>query len=154
MGVPTMATHSIKRDTCVVRDTGSHKGRKWRVEPGGTAARYLYYGRIILSNGDAPIRFETKDRETGLICLKGSAQVKAEGQGYNLSRFDTLYVPRDASIEVTPGSDGCDLADRFAMSKGATAPCGHFVTGPRSRASAIRPTRGPVRVVAPPSASR
>ena len=106
-----MAAHTIQRDTCVVRDTASHKGRKWRVEPGGTAARYLYYGRIILSNGDAPIRFETKDRETGLICLKGSAQVKAEGQSYNLSRFDTLYVPRDGSIEVTPGSDGCDLAE-------------------------------------------
>ena len=106
-----MATQTIQRETCIIRDTASHKGRKWRVTPGETAARHLYYGRIVLDNADVPVRFETGDRETGLICLKGSARVKVEGQTFTLSRFDTLYVPRDASVEVTPGSDGCDLAE-------------------------------------------
>jgi 5-deoxy-glucuronate isomerase len=81
------------------------------VSPGDTAARHLYYGRIILDGGDATVRFETKDLETGLICLKGSAQVRTEGQTYNLTRFDTLYVSRDASVEVTPGPEGCDIAE-------------------------------------------
>lgn len=106
-----MSAQTISRETCVVRDTASHKGRKWRVAPGNTAARQLYYGRIILSAGDAPVQFDTKDLETGLICLKGSAQVKTEGKTYNLTRFDAIYVPRDGSVEVTPGPDGCDIAE-------------------------------------------
>jgi 5-deoxy-glucuronate isomerase len=106
-----MSVQTIKRETCIVRDTASHKGRKWRVEPGGTAARHLYYGRIILGSGDSPVRFETSNLETGLICLKGSASVNAEGNRFQLSRFDTLYVPRDSSVEVTAGPEGCDLAE-------------------------------------------
>jgi 5-deoxy-glucuronate isomerase len=81
------------------------------VEPGGTAARQLYYGRIILATGDSPVRFDTRDLETALICLKGSAQVNTEGKSFNLTRFDTLYVPRDASVDVTAGAEGCDLAE-------------------------------------------
>jgi 5-deoxy-glucuronate isomerase len=81
------------------------------VTPGETAARHLYYGRIILSKGDSPIRFDTRDLETGLICLNGSAQIKAEDKKYNLTKFDTLYVPRDTSVDVTAGPDGCDLAE-------------------------------------------
>jgi 5-deoxy-glucuronate isomerase len=106
-----MDIQAIKRETCVIRDTASHQGRRWRVEPGSTAARHLHYGRIILQKGDAPVRFETKDLETGLVCLKGSAQVKVEGQTYSLGRFDTLYIPRDASVDVTPGGEGCDIAE-------------------------------------------
>src|SRR5258706_14925774 len=106
-----MSLQTLKRETCVIRDPASHKGRKWRVEPGDPAARHLYYGRIILTTSDSPVRFDTNDLETGLICLRGSAQVKTEGQTHSLTRFDTLYVPREASIEVTAGPDGCDLAE-------------------------------------------
>ena len=106
-----MNTQAITTQTCIVRDTASGKGRQMKVEPGRTAARYLHYGRIILNKGDAPVRFGTNDRETGLICLKGSASVKTEGSSYSLSRYDSVYVPRDASIEVTAGPDGCDLAE-------------------------------------------
>jgi 5-deoxy-glucuronate isomerase len=84
------------------------------VAPGATAARHLHYGRIILESGDAPVRFDTNGLETGLVCLKGSAQVKAEGQSYSMKHFDTLYVPRDASVDVTPGSEGCDIAEMAA----------------------------------------
>src|SRR5215213_2790149 len=111
MGDPTMTAQTIRKETCIIRNTASHTGRKWRVSPGETASRHLHYGRIILFTGDAPLRFDTKDFETGLICLKGSAQVKTEGQSYELSRYDTVYVPRDASVEVTAGPDGCDIAE-------------------------------------------
>jgi 5-deoxy-glucuronate isomerase len=106
-----MSTQTIQRDTCIVRDTASHKGRKWRVAPGATAARHLHYGRIILTGSDTPVRFDTGDLETGLVCLKGSAVVNTGGQSYTLSRFDTVYVPRDSSVEVTAGADGCDIAE-------------------------------------------
>jgi len=106
-----MNIEAITAASCIVRNTASGNGRTMQVEPGRSAARHLHYGRIILKSGDAPVRFETNDRETGLIALKGSARVTTEGQSYTLSRYDAVYVPRDASIEVAPGAEGCDLAE-------------------------------------------
>jgi hypothetical protein len=60
------------------------------------------------------VKFETKDKETGLICLKGSATVRAGDQSITLGRFDSLYVPRETAIEVTAGSGGCDFAELAA----------------------------------------
>ena len=103
-----MNIQAITTESCIVRNTASGKGRTTAVEPGRTAARYLRYGRIILSESDAPLTFDTKDRETSLICLKGLALVKTEGTSYDLRKYDAIYVPRDASIEVAPGAGGCD----------------------------------------------
>ena len=101
----------IGKDTCIVRNTAGRKGRHEAVTPGKTAMKHLHYGRIILDAGDAPVKFDTKKMETGLICLKGSADVRAGHQSFTLNRLDSLYVPRDASIEVQAGADGCDLAE-------------------------------------------
>lgn len=106
-----MTIQPIAPDTCIVRNTAAAKGRTCAVSPGATAARYLYYGRIILDAGDEAIRFATGDRETGLVCLRGGATVALDGATYTLDRYDALYVPRDAEISVTPGKDGCDLAE-------------------------------------------
>jgi 5-deoxy-glucuronate isomerase len=106
-----MGDNGISLESCVVRDTASHKGRAWAVAPGETAARHLHYGRIILEAGDAPISFGTGQMETGLICLKGAATIQTEGKAYQVGRYDTLYVPRDAQVKVTPSADGCDLAE-------------------------------------------
>jgi 5-deoxy-glucuronate isomerase len=95
----------IDAQTCVVRDTAKHRGRRISVKPGITAARHLHYGRIVLD--DEAITFSTEDRETAFICLKGSATVAGE----TLSQYDALYVPRDTEITVTPGPNGCDLAE-------------------------------------------
>jgi len=104
-------TEPIAKDTCIVRNTAARKGRHQAVVPGKTATKYLHYGRIILDTGDAPLTFDTNQMETGLICLKGSAEVRTGDQSFTLNRLDSLYVPRDRSIEVKAGSDGCDLAE-------------------------------------------
>jgi 5-deoxy-glucuronate isomerase len=101
---------ALTTDRCVVRGTAARPGRTVSVRPGDTAARYLHYGRIILAKGDAPIRFATQERETGLICLKGAADVVADGQRFALVPYDALYVPRDAQIEIA-SAGGCDLAE-------------------------------------------
>jgi 5-deoxy-glucuronate isomerase len=106
-----MTLQQIAKDTCIVRNTAGKKGRTTAVAPGTAASRYLHYGRIILDAGDAPLGFDTAQMETGLIGLKGSAVVKAGGQTFTIGRYDSLYVPRDASIDITPGPDGCDLAE-------------------------------------------
>jgi 5-deoxy-glucuronate isomerase len=94
-----------------VRNTAAAKGRTESVSPEKAASRYLHYGRIILDAGAAGVHFSTGDRETVLICLRGGADVDADGATYALGRYDTLYVPRDATIAVRAGANGCDLAE-------------------------------------------
>ena len=104
-------TDSLAPQTCIIRNTAVGKGRTVALAPGETPIRHLRYGRIILDAGDDPVRFATEDRETGLVCLGGSATVTAEGASHTLGRYDSVYVPRDSAIEVRPGADGCDLAE-------------------------------------------
>jgi 5-deoxy-glucuronate isomerase len=136
-----MTLQQIATDTCIVRNTASAKGRTIALEPGALASRFLQYGRIILDAGDPPIMFETADRETGLVCLKGTALVDVAGETFELNRFDALYAPRDARVTVTPGGGGCDLAEIAApvtlrhpvqfvsFSSVAQDPGLHFATG-------------------------
>jgi 5-deoxy-glucuronate isomerase len=104
-------SHVIESTTCIVRNTGARKGRTCAVSPGTTAARYLHYGRIVLDAGDAPVRFNTKNLETGLICLRGKARVEVNGDSHTLAPYDAIYAPRDANVSVTTGAEGCDLAE-------------------------------------------
>ena len=105
-----IALEPIMRDTCVVRGTHRQMGRSLAVAPGKTASRNLYYGRIILAAGDSEVVFETGERETGLICLNGSATVSAGEASFDLNRYDALYVPRDSRVSVST-KGGCDLAE-------------------------------------------
>ena len=87
------------------------RAARTRCAPGVGPSRHLRYGRVILDAGDAPVRFATESFEVGLVCLRGTATVTANGQPHTLERYDAIYVPRDASVQVTPGPSGCDLAE-------------------------------------------
>jgi 5-deoxy-glucuronate isomerase len=102
---------SITTDTCIVRNTAGHKGRTKAIEPGKTASRYLHYGRIILDAGHSPQHIATGEMETALICLRGTATVRAEDGTHVLGRYDAVYIPRDSAVDITPGPDGSDLAE-------------------------------------------
>ena len=110
--------NEITKETCYVPATHKGKGRRTLVAPGGTAARFLHYGRITLDAGDAPLAFENGGHETGLVCLKGSAEVSAGGETFNLTQYDALYVPRDSRVEVKSGDAGCDIAELSAPVEG------------------------------------
>jgi 5-deoxy-glucuronate isomerase len=112
MSNPAVATADISRETCFVPGTHLGKGRRISVTPSTTAARYLHYGRIILDSSDEPLTFQNKDHESGLACLNGLARVTTEGETFDLSRYDALYVPRDSEITVQANdAAGCDLAE-------------------------------------------
>ena len=113
-----MRQNEITKETCYVPATHEGRGRRTAVAPGQTAARYLHYGRITLDAGDGVLSFENGTHETGLVCLKGSAEVTAGGETYSLTRYDALYVPRDSRVEVRPGGEGCDLAELSAPVEG------------------------------------
>lgn len=100
----------IEKDKCFVKGTHLKKGRTRSVAPGETASRNLFYGRIILAAGDDAIAFATETHETGLICLNGSATVTANGESFQLTRYDAVYIPRDSNVEVATES-GADLAE-------------------------------------------
>lgn len=112
-----MATEAIKlfpitAESCFVPATDKGTGRRLAVTPGQTAARFLNYGRIKVGPGDTPLRFQNHDHETGLVCLKGEASVSTNGETFELSRYDAVYIPRDSEIEVAaPDNAGCDLAE-------------------------------------------
>jgi 5-deoxy-glucuronate isomerase len=105
-----VAQNPITAETCFVPKTHEGKGRRTAVQPGTTAARFLHYGRITLATGDPPLRFNNNDHEVGLICLNGKATVRADAETFDLDRYDAVYVPRDAEIEVDT-IEGCDLAE-------------------------------------------
>ncbi len=103
-------SQALTLERCVVRATGGRPGRTRALAPGRSDARHLHYGRIVLPGG-APLRFPTEGHETGLIGLAGRATVEVAGQRFDLGRYDALYVPRDAQVEVEPSAEGCDLAE-------------------------------------------
>jgi len=80
------------------------------LSPENSASRNLFYGRIKIDAGEPPIEFVNGSHETGLICLNGSATVSTHGQGFDLSRYDALYVPRDSQIRISTET-GCDFAE-------------------------------------------
>jgi len=104
----------ISDRTCIVRNTGAGRGRTQWLEPGRAAVKHLHYGRIILDGSDRPIGVSTGARETALIALRGEALVSIPGAEHTMRPFDALYLPRDTSFEVQPGSQGCDLAELAA----------------------------------------
>jgi 5-deoxy-glucuronate isomerase len=107
--------HDMNQRDCVVRATHTLRGRHNWLAPGKAAVRNLNYGRIILDPGAAAVDFSTGLQETALICLRGQAEV-AVGPGgrdavHRLDRYDALYIPSASDVHVTPGSEGCDLAE-------------------------------------------
>ena len=112
MATEGLRLNEITPETCFVPATHEGSGRRTAVAPGRTAARYLHYGRITLGANDSPVTFGNGEHETGLVCLGGEASVATGGQTFKLSRYDSLYVPRDSEIEVRAGgAEGCDLAE-------------------------------------------
>jgi len=103
--------HPIAAETCVVRATDATPGRSRTVAPGLTASRHLHYGRVRLGAADRPVHVDPGGFETGLVCLKGEARIRAAGSDYTMRPYDALYVPRGTAFAVTPGPSGCDLAE-------------------------------------------
>jgi len=97
-------------DLMVFRKTNAHVGRQISITPANSTNRHLSYGRIILNDAVKSVAFQTANRETGLIVLSGSATVKVEGQDIELTRYDSIYIPRDCAVHVS-SNGGVDIAE-------------------------------------------
>jgi 5-deoxy-glucuronate isomerase len=101
----------------VFRKTNAHKGRKISITPHNSAMKHISYGRIILDSETPRATFDTVGSEVSLICLSGSATVKAAGESHELGRLDSIYIPRDSSVEVET-STAVDFAECSAEVEG------------------------------------
>jgi 5-deoxy-glucuronate isomerase len=117
-----MSLKLLTPDTCVVRGTHTRKGRSLFVSPETTSSRWLRYGRINLSPGDQPVRFQTEACETAFVGLGGEATVRSAGQQWTVRKYDALYVPKGSAVEVLAGAEGCDVAELAAPVDGVYAP--------------------------------
>jgi len=89
----------------VFRKTNQHLGRRISVTPSNSTNRHLSYGRIRLNGSEPSVAFNSGGQETALICLSGEASVKVGGAAFDLSQYDSIYIPRDSEIEVTTASE-------------------------------------------------
>jgi len=133
--------YRLSEEDCIRRGTNRAKGRTCSLAPGNGAVRHLHYGRIILDGGAEALEFSTGERETGLICLRGGAEVEVDGQRFAATPYDAVYAPRGSQVRVRPGADGCDFAEIAAPVEGKYAvqfvsyakvredPALHFQTG-------------------------
>jgi 5-deoxy-glucuronate isomerase len=95
-----MSSQASAEQNLVFRKTNARVGRYISVSPGNSAMKHLAYGRIILNASERSASFHTGDRETGLICMSGKAEVLVDGRSIPIGKYDAIYIPRDSSVEV------------------------------------------------------
>jgi 5-deoxy-D-glucuronate isomerase len=94
----------MNTDNLIFRKTNTVKGRHISVTPENSAMKHLRYGRIILDNETPSTSLETGNQETGLVCLSGQGTVTVGDQKIELRRYDAVYIPRGAAVQVSTDS--------------------------------------------------
>ncbi len=85
----------------VFRKTNAQSGRHISVTPKNSTNVHLSYGRILLNDSTPSATFANENQETGLICLSGAATVTVGDERFELSQYDSIYIPRGSCITVT-----------------------------------------------------
>jgi 5-deoxy-glucuronate isomerase len=92
------------KDQYIYRGTNAHKGRTTAITPQNSSMKHLAYGRIILDAEVPTAEVETADHEIGLICMSGNCAINVNGETNAIDQYDSIYIPRDASVKVTTDS--------------------------------------------------
>jgi len=101
---------AVNSKMMVFRKTNAHVGRQVSVTPGNSTNRHLSYGRIILNRDVKLASFLNPGMEMGLIVLSGAAKIRVDDKQFDLGQYDAIYIPRDASIEVSTDQE-VDIAE-------------------------------------------
>jgi 5-deoxy-glucuronate isomerase len=100
----------VNQESMIFRGTASHAGRKVLVTPENSTNKHLCYARTVLKDAVKFVRFEAGVHETGMIVLSGAVHVKVNGEAFDLSHFDGIYVPKGSSVELSTDSHA-DIAE-------------------------------------------
>lgn len=115
-----MSPAAVAMEKMIFRNTHAVTGRRVAVTPQNSTMRHLSYARIVLNETVPSVKFSNGDRETGLVCLSGKVTLGAGGQKFDLERYDSIYIPRDMTIEAS-STIGADLAE-FSCEVAGTYP--------------------------------
>jgi 5-deoxy-glucuronate isomerase len=116
-----MATQQVATERMIFRQTNAHVGRKLCVSPDNSTMRHLSYSRILLNSSQPQVKFSNGEKETGLICLNGEAEVTVDGTANSIGRFDAVYIPRNSTVQITTSSSAdiaefsADVAKRYPL---------------------------------------
>ncbi|MGA8036651.1 MAG: 5-deoxy-glucuronate isomerase [Candidatus Acidiferrales bacterium] len=124
----------------IFRKTNAQAGRNVAVTPENSTMRHLGYARILLNATVPAISFSTGNRETGFVCLKGSATVFVGDKNFQLDQYDALYISRDSDVKVSTAAQAdlaefsSDVAQKYPIqfvprADAVIDPALHFVTG-------------------------
>jgi 5-deoxy-glucuronate isomerase len=108
-------------ENMVFRKTHRNVGRHISVTPNNSPSQHLRYGRIVLNSDTPSVSFVSGNQETGLICLSGGGTVSAGEETFTLSRYDSIYIPRDTTITVSTAASvdfaefSCDVEHRYPV---------------------------------------
>lgn len=94
----------------VFRQTNTREGRNIAITPENSTMKHLAYSRIILGASTPSVSWRNGNRETGLICLSGAAEVRVGTQDFTLGQYDAVYIPRDSQIDLKTQSEA-DIAE-------------------------------------------
>jgi 5-deoxy-glucuronate isomerase len=112
-----MTATALSSKQLIFSGTASRKGRHVSVSPENSSLAHLNYGRIRLDAEVPRAAFETGDRETALLSMRGECQVTVDGTVHELGLHDAIYVPRGRAVEVATGSE-VDLVECSAAVTG------------------------------------
>jgi 5-deoxy-glucuronate isomerase len=108
-----MATRTLDPKGLIFSGTAEKLGRNIAVSPQNSVLAHLQYGRVRL-NAEVPrVSFETGERETALLCMRGACRVSVDGKTFDLDLHDAIYAPRGSAIEVSSSSE-VDLVELAA----------------------------------------
>jgi 5-deoxy-glucuronate isomerase len=112
-----MATQTLDPKRLIFSGTAAHRGRKVAVSPANSDLSHLQYARILLDEVEPKVSFETGERETALLCMKGACRVVVNGAVHEIGLHDGIYVPRGSAVEVSTTTE-VDLVECAAEVKG------------------------------------
>jgi len=84
----------------LIRNTASGKGRNIMITPENSQFKFICAGRIILDADVPSVTARNDGRETTLLVLHGSGRVRVNGESFDVTRFDGVYLPRGAEFTV------------------------------------------------------
>lgn len=112
-----MANVTLDAKKLIFSGTAAHRGRAIAVTPQNSGLAHLCYGRIRLDATLPRESFDTDNRETALLCMKGACRVTVGATVTDLETYDAIYIPRGSAVAVTTTGE-VDLVECAADVKG------------------------------------
>lgn len=96
-----MAKATLDPKRLIFSGTASQRGRTVSVSPRNSDLAHLHYGRIRLDAELPRVEFDTQQRETGFLCMRGECEVVVDGTPYSLDTYDGMYIPRGSTVQIS-----------------------------------------------------